>query len=576
MDFTTKVILIGSALLLVSILASIVSARLGAPILLVFLVLGMLAGEDGPGGIAFDDVPLSHLVGNLALSVILFDGGVRTRIETFRIALWPAVSLATVGVIVTALIVAGVTVFLLDLTPIQGLLMGAIVGSTDAAAVFSLLHAKGLGIKQRVAATLEVESGSNDPMAIFLTITLIALLTQGRGLDWTLGLDLIQQFAIGGIACYFGGRLLVWVLNRLDLATGLYPLLALVGAIQVFSATTAVGGSGFLAIYIVGIVLGNSPLQASQNIFRVSDGLAWLSQIGMFLILGLLVTPSELIPLAFEASIIALVLIFVARPVAVWISLVPFHFPWREQTFIAWVGLRGAVPIVLSLFVLLAGHENARLFFNIAFFVVILSLALQGWTIALAARTLRLEIPPTAEPMQRINLDVPGDFAHEFIGYRILPGSFAEGRNVKELPLPPQTYISAILRDGSLVTLNENVVLQAKDYLYVTAAPDQVAQINRLFDPHQVPAHLAEHQFFGDFILDGEASVRDIEDVYGINFARAAANDTLDMYLGRRFHKRPVVGDTIQVGRVYFVVREMEGAKIKNVGMRIQPDRRSV
>src|SRR5687767_5983020 len=308
----------------------------------------MLAGEDGPGGIRFDDYETAYVIGTLALAVIIFDGGMRTRRETFRVTLWPAFSLATLGVVLTALLVGAFAAWLLGLHWLQGMLIGAIVGSTDAAAVFALLRNAGATLQERVAATLEVESASNDPMAIFLTVAVLELLLASKTqFEAGVVLAFILQFGIGAVLGLAGGNVLVWLINRLRLHTGLYPLLAAAGGLFIFAATQQLGGSGFLAIFLAGVVLGNSQLQAAQNILRVHDGLSWLSQIVMFIILGLLVTPSEFAHIAAPALAIAAFLILVARPAAVMLSLAPFRLQWREQGFIAWVGLRGAVPVVL-------------------------------------------------------------------------------------------------------------------------------------------------------------------------------------------------------------------------------------
>ena len=299
MDHTNLVILIAAALVAASILASAFASRAGTPLLLVFLLLGMLAGEDGPGGIHFDDIETAYLIGSVALGIILFDGGMRTRAENVGNVLWPGIVLATAGVIITAVVIAAFTMHVFGFNWLQGLLLGFIVGSTDAAAVFSLLNARGLALKRRVGATLELESGSNDPMAVFLTIVMVDALVAGRsGLDWTVLWQLVKQLVIGGALGYLGGALMVKLINRLNLAPAMYPLLASALALVVFGAAATAGGSGFLAIYIAGLILGNCELQSSQNILRVHDGLAWLAQIVMFLVLGLLVTPSELLPLA--------------------------------------------------------------------------------------------------------------------------------------------------------------------------------------------------------------------------------------------------------------------------------------
>jgi potassium/hydrogen antiporter len=408
----------------------------------------------------------------------------RTRREMFRVALWPAASLATLGVVVTAGLVGTFAAWMLGLHWLQGLLLGAIVGSTDAAAVFSLLRHAGSGLKERVEATLEMESASNDPMAIFLTVALLELLATGRGaVDAAVLAAFAQQFGLGALLGVAAARLLVWLINRLTLATGLYPLLAMSGALFVFAVTAQLGGSGFLAVFLAGLMLGNSPLQAAQNILRVHDGLAWLSQIVLFLILGLLLNPSELLDVATPALAIAAFLMLVARPAAVALSLLPFRFPWREQLFISWVGLRGAVPVVLALFPLIYGADHARLYFNVAFFIVLVSLLLQGWTIAPAARWLRLEVPPTTEPLQRVTLDIPGHFEHEILCYEVKPRSAIAGRDLGELELPADKQLMAVMRDGVPQPLRPELQFRAGDYVYVLARPRSLAHLSMLFDP---------------------------------------------------------------------------------------------
>jgi cell volume regulation protein A len=564
-------IFVGALLLVVSIVASDVSSRLGAPLLLVFIMLGMAAGEDGPGGIRFDDFELSYVIGTLALAVIIFDGGMRTRRDTFRVTLWPAVSLATLGVVLTAGLVGIFAAWLLGLTWLQGMLLGAIVGSTDAAAVFALLRNAGTTLQERVASTLEVESASNDPMAIFLAVALLELLAAGRtGLDASVLVEFVKQFGIGAVLGLAGGRLLVWLTNRLRLHTGLYPLLAAAGGLLTFAAAQQIGGSGFLAIFLAGVVLGNSQLQAAQNILRVHDGLAWLSQIVMFIILGLLVTPSELVAIALPALGIAAFLILVARPIAVFASLLPFQFPWREQLFVSWVGLRGAVPIVLALFPVMYGVEDARLYFNVAFFIVLVSLLVQGWTIAPAARLLRLEVPPLAEPAQRVTLDMPGHFEHEIVSYEVQPGSLPAVRDLGSLELPEGAYAIAVMREGVPVALRPDLRFQAGDYLHLLAQPKAVPALNRLFDPHLGPARLEEHLYFGDFVLNGDAVLGDVAEVYGVEVPAEHLAKTLAQYLDQRSHGRVVVGDRAPLGNALLVVREMEDARVTRVGLKLR------
>ena len=570
-ELLNAAILVGAVLLVVSIVASDFSSRLGAPLLLVFIFLGMLAGEDGPGGIRYDNVEASYLIGTLALAVIIFDGGMRTRRETFRVALWPSVSLATVGVVATAGLTGAFAAWVLGLHWLQGMLVGAIVGSTDAAAVFGLLRNAGTALQERVASTLEVESASNDPMAIFLTVALLGVLaTGGTTLDGAVAVEFVKQFGIGAVLGLAGGRLLVWLINRLTLLSGLYPLLASAGGLLVFAVTAQLGGSGFLAIFVAGLVLGNSRMQAAQNILRVHDGLAWLSQLVMFLILGLLVTPRELIGIAAPALAIAMFLIFVARPLAVALCLLPFRLPWREHAFVSWVGLRGAVPVVLALFPMMYGAENARLYFNVAFFIVLVSLVLQGWTIAPVARLLGLEVPPSTEPLQRLTLDMPGHFEHEIVEYRVQAGSAIATHDLAELALPPGVQIMTVMRDGVPQPLAPALRCAAGDYVYLLAQPKQISEVNALFDPHKAPPRLEEHLYFGDFVLNGDAVLGELAAVYGFDVPPEHAAKTLGEYLDERAHGRVVVGDRAPVGNALLVVREMRDGRVSRVGLKLR------
>ncbi|MGA6962336.1 MAG: potassium/proton antiporter, partial [Xanthobacteraceae bacterium] len=416
-------ILLGGLLVLAGIMSSLVAMRFGAPLLLVFLVVGMLAGESGPLGLKFDDVSITYAVGSIALALILFDGGLRTRFVTFRSVLGPAITLATAGVLLTAAITAPIAAVLFDLRWIEGLLVGAVVASTDAAAVFFLMHARGLRVRPRVSATLEVESGSNDPFAVLLTMLLVEFLAVGDESWQHVVQVLAEQAILGTIIGVLGGRAMVLVLNRLNLAQGLHAPFVATGAVVIFGLAAAVHASGFLAVYLAGLVLGNRPTRAHNTVVVFLDAVTWLAQIVMFVLLGLLVWPLRLIGSLWPALAVAAALMLVARPVAVFLCLAPFRFPWREKAFIAWVGLRGAVGIFLASIPLLVGLPKAYLYFDIAFVVVLVSLLVQGWTIAAAARRLHIALPRSDPLPRRVELDLPGQLAQEIVGYPISANS---------------------------------------------------------------------------------------------------------------------------------------------------------
>jgi cell volume regulation protein A len=364
---------------------------------------------------------------------------------------------------------------------------------------------------------------------------------------------------------------MVAIINRLELAQALYPLLASALALLVFGATASIGGSGFLAIYVAGLVMGNRQVHQAQNILRVHDGLAWLAQIGMFLVLGLLATPKELLKVAPLALLVAVVLIVIARPIAVVLCLAPFRFPWREQGFIAWVGLRGAVPIILGIFPLVAGIENAWLFFNVAFFVVLVSLFVQGWTVAPAARLLQLEVPPASLPAGRYDLGTAGHWDLELMRYDLADDSPAVAMPLPHLPLPEQASIAGVLRKDRVEAPERIGVLAAGDRVFVLAAAAHVDALNRAFIAPHHPERLEEHKFFGDLVLDADAGLADIAEFYGVEMPPGAGDVSLGAYLQRVFRKRPVVGDRLKVGRVEFVVRETaEDGRVSRVGLKFR------
>jgi cell volume regulation protein A len=394
MEASSELILLGGLLLLLSVFAGAVSARLGAPLLLAFLGLGMLAGEDGPGNIRFDDFRTAYLIGSAALAIILFDGGLATKWGDVRKLIWPSALLATAGVVITAGIVGATAHYGFAIPWLDALLLGAVVAPTDAAAVVSVLHMQQLNLRPRIAAVLEVESGLNDPMAVFTTLALVELIRHRAAASWLHAGELFGVQMLGGVAFgLVGGWLLLFLFRKLNLHAGLYPILGLAGAMTVFGGAQVVEASGFLATYLAAFILGNGQHAGGEMVTRFFGSFAWLSQIVLFLMLGLLVSPHLLPPLLGPSFGVAAVLILVARPAAVALCLMPFRFDWREILFISWVGLRGAVPIFLAIIPVLTGARGGELLFGTAFIVVMVSLLTQGWTVGPLARRLKLEAP---------------------------------------------------------------------------------------------------------------------------------------------------------------------------------------
>jgi len=577
MDFGNALILICAGLILLSIFAGIVSSRIGAPLLLVFLALGMLAGEDGLGRIAFDDFQTAYTIGAVSLAIVLFDGGLRTGMATLRSASWPALSLATIGVAITAAVTGAAAAFVYGMTWVEGLLVGSIVAATDAAAVFFLLHLRGTKLVNRVRATLEAESGLNDPMAIFLTITCVELLKSGRTeLSWSVAgefaLVFLTQIVGGGVAGFLGGYALVALINRLKLASGLYPIFALAGALTIFAGAQMLGASGFLAIYICGLIIANHRHRARQIIERFLDGLAWLSQIVMFVMLGLLVTPSTLLVGLVPAVIVALALTLAARPLAVMLCVAPFRFHWREHAFLSWVGLRGAVPIFLGTIPVLADVPFARLYFDIAFVVVLASLLVQGWTVNLAARLLNLALPPGSGPSLRFDIELPQDVGRDMAVFAVQDGSASTRLKPSDLAANSAAEVVAIMRDGAMLNPTAVRRLTAGDQVIVLAPEDRLPALDEPFGPSPPTQQIARvAAVLGEFTFDAAVNIGELGHTYDFQVPSSDRGLTVGAFLRRHLRKPPDPGDRLRLGPIELIVQAVADGGIQRVGIELDP-----
>lgn len=475
-----NIILIGSILLLVSIIAGKTSYRFGIPTLLLFLSIGMLAGSDGIGGIYFDSPQIARFIGVVSLNFILFSGGLDTKWESVKPVLKEGVVLSTLGVLLTALSLGTFVYLITDFNLYESLLLGAIVSSTDAAAVFSILRGKNLALKKNLRPTLELESGSNDPMAYVLTIAFLSLVQEPDRSFWSIVWLFFQQMILGGIAGFLFGKLSKLTINKIKLDfEGLYPVLAIALMFITFSATDAIGGNGFLAIYICSVYLGNQNLIHKTNIMRMFDGLAWLMQIILFLTLGLLVFPSQIIPFIGVGLLISLFLIVVARPLAVFLSLSFFKMKLRRRFYISWVGLRGAVPIVFATYPLLAGIDKASVIFNIVFFVSLSSVLIQGTTLSKVAKWLHVGLDSKDKPQspqEELRKEHPKTILEEVI---LEEGLSSIGKKIVDLDFPKNAIIAMIEREENYLTPNGSTVLQQGDKLIVLT--DEQEQLKDVF-----------------------------------------------------------------------------------------------
>lgn len=560
------VLLVVAALLVAGTLSSLLAARFGAPILLLFLLVGVLAGEGGPGGIHFDDYWATYMVGSAALAVILFDGGLRMRLGAMRGAVAPAVTLATVGVVLTAALVGLVAALLLHLSLMEGFLVGAIVASTDAAAVFFLMHAQGLHLGRRVGAVIELESATNDPAAVFLTVLLVELLSSNLsdpGLMMLLGVG--RELAVGTAFGVAGGLLLTVLMNRLDLPAGLHPVLAVAVAVLLFALTSLLHGSGFLAVFLAGFVMGNRPVRAIAPITSFLNAVTWICQIVMFVMLGLLVSPQKILEYALPALGVAAFLILVGRPAAVFACLAPFRFSLSEKAFVSWAGLRGAVSIFLATIPMLAHLPHAEAYFNVAFAVVLVSLVLHGWTMVMAARRSGVALSDPVPSARRFEIDLPGQMDVELVAYPV-----AEGAPVSApRPLPSWARLVMVVRGGQTLTPEAAGPMHAGDYAYVLAPPQRVHGLDRLFRA-QEPVAAGDGAAF-PFV--GEVRLGDLAGLYGLPVPQQEWALTIADAFADRASDRVAPGMRIAYGRAVIEVRDVDDGRVTWVVLRLEGGR---
>lgn len=567
------IIFVTGLLLLLGIVSSKLSSRLGMPVLVLFLLVGMFAGSEGLGGLEFENYRLAHAIGTLALAIILFDGGLGTSMSAIRLAWKPSILLATVGVLITAVITGVAASWILNISLIEGLLLGSIVGSTDASAVFSILRWGGVGLPKRIAAVLEVESASNDPMAIFLTVGCIELLLG----NVTFGPGLLSLFAaqmlIGAALGALGGYVAVWIVNHIELgAAGLYPVLVSALCLLTYGLTVQLGGSGFLAVYLAGVVIGNRQLMFQQGIRRFHDAIAWMAQILMFVTLGLLCFPSRLLDASGKAILICIVLMFVARPIAVLISALPFRFNWRELTFMSWVGLKGAVPITLATFpLMLATTENsmrAPLLFDVVFFIVVVSAIIQGTSLTPAARWLGLERPREPEPPVTLEISSLRNVDGRVLDYAVTKDSRAAERLVKELALPGGVVIAMITRGEKVIPPQGITRIHAGDHVILVLKPGTEPLVDQVFGRNAEERKVVPKAV--EFPFRGSVTIRELEEFYSLQ-VNAPPGATLDEVMRRELGPdRTELDAVVEFGALRFRIQKLsDDGKIELVGMSI-------
>jgi potassium/hydrogen antiporter len=563
--------LVGTALVLTAGFSSLLAFRYGAPLLLLFLLIGLATGVDGLG-IEFDNAGLSYFVGSVALAVILFESGFGTPLNALRQAALPAVSLATIGVVLTVAFFGTAAHYMTGLSWTESFLLGAIVGSTDAAAVFFLLRVGNTAIRDRVRSTLEIESGSNDPIAIFMTLSLVGVVAMGKTDNLgeaalQIAIGFVREMGVGAAVGLLGGWVIVRLVERLELDRGLLPIFVIALSLLVFGIAGAAHGSGFLAVYVAGIYAGNRNIRSYAALKRFQDGISWLAQIIMFLLLGLFATPSQFGVILLPAILLALFLIFIARPAAVTLTLLPFRFPRAETAFLSWVGLRGAVSILLALTPILAGLPNSREIFNIAFIIVLVSLLVQGWTVLPLAKRLGLIVPQRTGPLDKVELELPGAAHHELLAYRIVEGSpvARTGR------IPRWARPSLVVRDGRSMAFQYAGRLKAGDHVYIFVPDKYPRLLDRLF-ASRATVDPDDADFFGAFAIDPIRPASDLTLAYGVPLNEMDQRRSIGELMVERLGGRAEYADRLTIGEVELIVRDVsDEGEITEVGLSFEP-----
>jgi cell volume regulation protein A len=561
MEHAANLMLITGALLMAGVLSSRLSARSGVPLIVLFVGVGLLAGEEGPLGIPLNDAGLTSSISIFLLALILFDGGLGTPLRQIRRVAGPAILLATGGVIISAVITGGAAVLILGVSWPEGLLLGSILGSTDAAAVFASFRGRGVTLPERLRSTLEVESGLNDPIAIFLVLTLTGIIAGGHAPPWYgIGTTFLRQMGVGLLIGGGLGRLASTIMRRLHLdVAGLYLVFSLATALLAFGGAQVLGGSGIIAVYAAGVFIGEAQLPFERGIRRFHDGMAWIAQVGVFILLGLLAFPSRLIAAAPKGLGIALVLMLVARPVSVWLMTLPFGYQWRDRVIIACGGLRGAVPVILAIIPMAAGIPGAAAIFDVTFFVVLASVLAQSTLLVPLARRLgRLE-PESSEASVSLELTSLRETGQELLGYRVESKSAAAGQPIRQLPLPRDALVVLVVRGKSVIPPRGSTVLVEGDQVYVLSGVAHRPLVTELFAANLPDdASMAAAQ---EFTLDARlATVGDLEDFYGLELGRSR-DERLVEWLDRTMELPAAPG-------IHVPIKERDGVDLVIVSVR--------